>query len=858
MKTINVLDAIPGAGKTEYFVARAVEFLKSTDHKTVMLYAAPTVVLLREVQKRIETAYGKPSENVVLLTRPKVAFRGGRSSRNRLPTVSARLNLLLGILTPASHNLLRRTTRKTGQSIEDCIAKPGTIILCTHEAFLRIDRNIPAEYPIPSNNGSGNSGLSKDRYAEYRLRLSLWLDASNKSAMASHANSILSKVNLYFDEARSCLQAQTDFTFCKPDLHRLLESPHCTWRVFGREYNTSLSKESINLLHDALCVATAKKMTDTKLDAFAKAIVDDFVKHNDKTSEAVTPTDARRNYDLAYEEDDYEYAEELSKLYPNRKRKLPRLKSSELLWELAHIADLSTWAVCYHQGSKNNVPADIKKIIKYYHTYCSGGRASLVSLVNMQETLQCSDPKRLDEAVFTKAVTRQEAYEIENAKVGFSVLTTPTRMFDGFGKVTIMSAFFQDSQMYHFLAKEGYEFCFLDSSMKLPPSVLASVKSIEERKAALTNKIQKRLHLAPLISTPRNTLTKSLLSNGILLPNRLADQLSEAFQSQTKVSKEELVDIYYDQVMLEENATLPLKLTEEQNNKIRMLAYPPLLALLKAASKVHHNWENSYGESPMLPITNVHNSATVWQINAKTELDSVRLATTGFFVDGHSNDAVPESLECFAERHPNLEAWGKKFGSKLVRFNKVKLQGLNKFSYLNCFCHLACLNMDPHTSKLITNLLPKYDIDKDNVVDNIVQTLYRTSLRTLSPDSDNDVLAIIPYANLGKVIQEKLGLKKKLPIFHQPTLAEVDLSMSPARKAAVARRVGRANRKYDPEVAKMVNSAKSSINLTNDPSRKSLWQDFLSKLLAAPHDVDAAVSAKAELQVKLAKVRGKA
>ena len=54
-RTFTYIDAMPGAGKTEYFVEHAVAMLRSKSSTYSMIYVAPTVALLVEAYTRVYT-----------------------------------------------------------------------------------------------------------------------------------------------------------------------------------------------------------------------------------------------------------------------------------------------------------------------------------------------------------------------------------------------------------------------------------------------------------------------------------------------------------------------------------------------------------------------------------------------------------------------------------------------------------------------------------------------------------------------------------------------------------------------------------------------------------------------------------
>jgi hypothetical protein len=85
-----------------------------------------------------------------------------------------------------------------------------------------------------------------------------------------------------------------------------------------------------------------------------------------------------------------------------------------------------------------------------------------------------------------------------------------------------------------------------------------------------------------------------------------------------------------------------------------------------------------------------------------------------------------------------------------------RLHGINLYSEVNAFVHLAALNPSPQLISFYKVLLgPEYDIDQDHSIENLVQMLYRTSLR--NADAKSKVLMIVPYKAQAELLQAKIG-----------------------------------------------------------------------------------------------------
>jgi hypothetical protein len=138
------------------------------------------------------------------------------------------------------------------------------------------------------------------------------------------------------------------------------------------------------------------------------------------------------------------------------------------------------------------------------------------------------------------------------------------------------------------------------------------------------------------------------------------------------------------------------------------------------------------------------------------------------------------------------------------------LYGINTYKDLNAFAHLAALNPSPDLVKLYKAVLPGYDVDLDHSIDNLVQMLYRTSLRI--PELKNPVLLIVTHKATSDLLAKKLKLEpfafSKAPVLK--ILTPVSTRDAEERRQA-ASLGGKNSRKYRPEDLKVVRSLREKI-----------------------------------------------
>jgi hypothetical protein len=182
------------------------------------------------------------------------------------------------------------------------------------------------------------------------------------------------------------------------------------------------------------------------------------------------------------------------------------------------------------------------------------------------------------------------------------------------------------------------------------------------------------------------------------------------------------------------------------------------------------------------------------------------------------NEFTSEQMEYFAKA---LSPYWEKYFKKYVYHKSddhvfaiprsPKLHGLNTYSGIHAFCHLAALNPDPQRIFVYKSLMPEYDIDQDHSIENLVQMLYRTSLR--QPEATERVLMIVPYLTSVDLLSSKIYKNpKRLRVMHLPKLSPLIYRRSiDAEKLQQSARKGNAaslatNRKYAVEDTKEVRS----------------------------------------------------
>jgi len=379
----------------------------------------------------------------------------------------------------------------------------------------------------------------------------------------------------------------------------------------------------------------------------------------------------------------------------------------------------------------------------------------------------------------------------KNPKVTLYAIIRPVTLFEHYGRVTLTSAFFKDSQMYHFLKADGHSFnSLLDGD---DPDVAV----IRKRDLLLKSKVSKRLRVAPLIASPalssntrfRSSLTTTLLQSGLLVPitYRPKPGTEAAAAALSRMASGEL---YPSEQALSQHIA------------------PPIWVLIREAAKVFAMWQKNYPESDVALLTLNKDRGQKWEPSGVNHMGVVRtIANYGRLqaskgIGGFSSTTHPDSAltsESWVSFLRNTLWCESKTGIFHLTSSPV-LYGVNTFSRLQAFVHLSALNPAPDLIRLYEVLLPSYNIDLDHSIDNLMQMLYRTNLR--DPKGTSKILLITPYETSAQLMARKLGVEE-FSIIRPPKLKVWDYTKErdDDEFTQTRSRGGKAKRKYTEEGA---------------------------------------------------------
>lgn len=308
---------------------------------------------------------------------------------------------------------------------------------------------------------------------------------------------------------------------------------------------------------------------------------------------------------------------------------------------------------------------------------------------------------------------------VDGASLKIFEVTMPSKIFDGFRTVTLMSAFFEDSQMYHLLKQ---------SKANLVDVSKTSIPNYAKRHSELISRYQ-QVSVIPLLKQDK-AISKTDL-NGFLISSLRPDLLEHlealGFQSRgrLKVLKEYVLDSR--SFKLSDSDQKALKLLDKNKKDFH---FEPMKWLLSEARKAILRWveaERVGGTfSPLLIV------------NKRYEKEAALLA-------------------------PDY---------KII---STQVHGLNKYYQHDVVVFLAAINPTPDLCRFYRILLKEYDVEKDHVADVCIQCVCRCSVRDTK--ATKPTLVIVSDLRLMQHLSEKMFNRPTLAMNKSPKRAMISANL---------------------------------------------------------------------------------
>lgn len=321
---------------------------------------------------------------------------------------------------------------------------------------------------------------------------------------------------------------------------------------------------------------------------------------------------------------------------------------------------------------------------------------------------------RLLELVEATENPRLEVFLSKDTKADTFEVILPSILFDGFKSVTLMSAFFEDSQMYHLLKKR---------KVAMTDITEVSLQNYRYRTSKIKERYSK-IDLVTLCPDVDTVLSKAKLS-GMLVSLEHESKIFKALNAIGVYSVKDLIEL---------------------RNKLKTPGFKP-------NSKVQR-FKDAWTKNPNHLVLNpadwlVHAAAQSIQSWAKR------------------NKLVHKPLVVLNAKQRDL------FTPKLPQFHveTTNLHGLNEYQGHNVVAFLAAVNPSKKMVSFYNKYLPGYDQAKDHVAEVCVQCVCRISIRDIKAKAR--ALVIVPDNGIATLLSHKLSNRPVARADLSPSLSMV-------------------------------------------------------------------------------------
>lgn len=323
----------------------------------------------------------------------------------------------------------------------------------------------------------------------------------------------------------------------------------------------------------------------------------------------------------------------------------------------------------------------------------------------------------------------------DTAEYVISNVFSPSRMFKGYSKVLILSAFFESSQMYQFLTK----------STRVNGSVVAlkdvTKKLIDKKRMTRLLKRMQHTRLTYIYDLKGRTLSKSDMQQALVVeaPLDLATikKINAKWHEYYPMKPEFYKTVYASYA---DHAARATRLTD---------------AAREPAYKLFQHLDERFNIlGPVVPhmVGTAIKLQQAFMKHLKMPLETLPIGVNPRYTSYREGDSLiwaSEKLDDFNKRNKVFDV--PKTGPIIMQL-PITAHGLNAFRDLHSCAFLAAMKYSPRESKFMERALPEYNTRIDRTLDYALQLLWRCNVRMPSKDP---VLLIVTDLQLATELQAR-------------------------------------------------------------------------------------------------------
>lgn len=441
----------------------------------------------------------------------------------------------------------------------------------------------------------------------------------------------------------------------------------------------------------------------------------------------------------------------------NQKFHIPIHITQALFAKYLRFADTATAIVPkYRRLMLRNAKLDTTKFDELFNS-SKGLRGLRDKIRNLLHTLD-DDCVHLYASIDTEVDPGAEIDD-NDSRGTYTVLQTilvPYHIFSGWKNVVLLSAFFEDSQMYHLLktmdvspkqegeTKKAYGRRITDvltqdrgASTIILKDITPRVMSSEREKQVLAR--YKKTCITYL--SPNISFGQRHLSNGVMIDSSVLRRFD-----------------------LKEFFTKLRDLTDELQ-RVRGGARLPFKQVIRAIAKGRYSEEevSLVEHVQTLPGLVTRYTPLQWYC-----VQAIKMSKQWLKEQKISSQPLPITVNVGTKGKAGAESYWKREVVRVVKDGQNVIQmpfashGLNSYSHLDIIAFLATLNPSPEVVKLFEQLCPDYNAALDHTLDQCVQSAARCSIRDV--DSNTKPLIIVTDKFLAEKVKNQLrGLPTIIP-----------------------------------------------------------------------------------------------
>ncbi|MGG2044753.1 hypothetical protein [Burkholderia gladioli] len=319
-----------------------------------------------------------------------------------------------------------------------------------------------------------------------------------------------------------------------------------------------------------------------------------------------------------------------------------------------------------------------------------------------------------------------------NEYIAYNVFS-PANMFEGFNRVLILSAFFESSQMYHFLNES--------SPTRDAPFIMRDVTEeyIDiDRLRDLIRRLR-NVYIVPLVEDQRKSLSKTTLNDSIVVTGKLSREQVHLLNAKWCAAHPS------NRVRTYHNAYREWAgLDEDRASTVHDEAQEPIHKILRKLNKVR----------PIVGTLITHMVADALAVKSgffrehNMQDEPLLLGVNASYSEGSAGDDAVKNQTVWVRE--SLDA----FGDSITQL-PIVAHGLNSFISSHCCAFLASMKYNAAQTELLRTVVGSYDPDIDRTLDYALQLLWRCNARAL--DGKAPVLLMVTDNIIAKALHDRFN-----------------------------------------------------------------------------------------------------